>query len=66
MVCIAVMSIYCKNTKFISTRPINKRKKLLNVLKGKCVLELKDGRKDVKKEMKVCMFANKMALQTSF
>lgn len=44
------MSIDCKNAEFILTRPINKRRKLLNVLKGKCVLELKDGRKDAKKE----------------
>lgn len=48
MVCIAVMSIDCKNAEFILTHPINKRRKLLNVLK--CVLELKDGRKDVKEE----------------
>lgn len=45
------MSIYCENVKLLLTYHINKRIKVLNVLKGKWnVLKLEDGRKDIKKE----------------
>lgn len=57
------MSLYCKNTKFILTCPINKRRKLLNVLKGKCVLKLKDGRKDEKEQILKLRF---VCLQTKW